>query len=760
MERPLAVVGFTYLSALSVALFFGVQISLCIGMIFLVLFLAVLIIKPIRKTVIIPVIFLTVSAAMFMFYGYSSSYVQPVENLQGKTAEISAVLCDIPYEQNNRYYYKLETKSINIPNSIQNTTVLVSSKNAYKIQPYDNISLTVKFFENADGVNNDYYISKKIMLRGTIDDYSVINISENDNKPLYYYALNIRQKMTDIINSLLPKKEASFITALLLGDKTGISYEDKDNFASAGISHIIAVSGFHLAVITRIFMFIFCFVTRRERLSSLLCTFVVFAFMAITGFSPSVFRAGIMQILYLVGKSIIRQSDSLNSLGFSALIICFLNPYAAADVGFLLSFCATLGIILCSEKMTVYINEHIYRPKDTAEKHINKIKKICKPIIKSVISILVITLSATIFTLPVTILFFQQFALYSLITNLMVSFSASVLIFSAVIMVLSEMSVIFSFLTVPFAVISGVLSNYIMQTAETVASLPFATITSSSAFIPLWLGLMLILAICIFMIKKKQRIIRYFALTAVVTFLVGSISDNVVKSGSTKITVLDVGQGLSIVLNENDDTAVLSCGGEFAYSSVLNNYLDNSDVLNIHYLLLTSNENESAAFAERLLTEFSADNIQVYCEENYYERMHRLICQSDNVILSSQNSRNTVYFNDIPVETTETDSSTAVFFSKNNLSFLICTDDTDCSVLPNEWKNPDFLIVDGVPENYTLLSAKYIIISDSYENLAEDVSGLSTLSEHIYSTSGNGNIALRLYNDNTISIRRENEWLK
>ncbi len=318
-----------------------------------------MLIKPLRKERIVPVLLITAAVAFFSFFCYSYVYIAPTEEIKGRDAQVTAVLCDIPYEQNGRYYYKLETSEISIANTLQNTTILVSSKTAYDIDLYDEITAEIRFFDDADGISNDYYISKKVMLRGTIDNYSEVIISEKEEKPLYYYALLLRQKVMNTIDELLPENEASFIKALILGDKTGISYQDRETFISSGISHIISVSGLHLSVITQFFMMFLCFVTRRKRLSSLLCTFFIFIFMAEVGFSPSVFRAGIMQIIFLIGQGIIRRADSLSSLGASSILICFLNPYAAADVGFLLSFCATLGIILCNEKMNIYITEHI-----------------------------------------------------------------------------------------------------------------------------------------------------------------------------------------------------------------------------------------------------------------------------------------------------------------------------------------------------------------------------------------------------------------
>ena len=83
----------------------------------------------------------------------------------------------------------------------------------------------------------------------------------------------------------------------------------------------------------------------KRRINSVVgMTFTVF-FMLLTGLSPSVCRSGLMMLLLLSGNLFYRKSDSLNSLGFSAFILCCANPLIVADGGFLMSFAATLGIV-------------------------------------------------------------------------------------------------------------------------------------------------------------------------------------------------------------------------------------------------------------------------------------------------------------------------------------------------------------------------------------------------------------------------------
>lgn len=760
MERPLAVIGFTYLSALMAALFFGAGYCKYITVFFLAAFIVSLIIKPLRKRTVIPVAFITSAVAFFSFGIYSYVNVLPTSELDGKTAEVKASLCDIPYEQNGRCYYKLETEKIDYQNSPQKIKILVSSKNAYDIQVYDKIEAKIRFYKNTDKSYSEYNISKGIMLCGNIDSYSKVSVKHTNSKPIYYYALSTRQYVTDIIKKLLPEKQSSFVCALILGDKTGLSSDVKDNFKSAGISHIVAVSGFHISVVTQIFyIFLYYFTRRRKRISSLVCTVFVFAFMAVTGFSPSVVRAGIMQIIYLVGKGILRQSDSLNSLGFASLVICFLNPYAVADVGFLLSCSATLGIIICYKKATVYINEFFSKKKTDVSKLHKKVYNVTVHLIKAFASVITVTISATICTLPITVIYFKQFALYSVVSNLLISFAASMLIFSSVIMILLYISCIFSFLTVPFIIISGVLTDYILWVAEKISSLPFSAIITSQSFIPLWLSLVILLGAFVFILKNRKNAVKYFALVVTVSFFVGEISGIMVQNGSVKLSVLDVGKGFSVILCKNGETAILSCGGETGHQSVINDYLSGSAVKNIDYMLLMSNNDENSAYAEKLLSRYNVLNIQVYDENKYYERIYSQILNTQSQIFSENKSVNTVHWKNISVLTYKDDNNTAVYFKINNIKFLMCGEDTDCSKIPKEWLKADFVITDGKLLNAEALSAEYIIISDNNDSLSDDIPPFAKMCRHIFATGGKGNISMRLFKDNTVSIRRENEWL-
>ena len=157
--------------------------------------------------------------------------------------------------------------------------------------------------------------------------------------------------MKNSLYEQLPEREAGLAVGVLLGDKSGISEAIKEDFRTDGVSHLLAVSGLHMAAVCQLLLFFFRKILHfPEKLCFLFSMVGIIAFMAITGFAPSVMRSGIMYLIYLAGLIVSRQADSLNSLGAAVFLMCLVNPYAAADIGLLLSFSATAALILFSGK--------------------------------------------------------------------------------------------------------------------------------------------------------------------------------------------------------------------------------------------------------------------------------------------------------------------------------------------------------------------------------------------------------------------------
>ncbi len=152
--------------------------------------------------------------------------------------------------------------------------------------------------------------------------------------------------------SPLSTEAKEFLNTTLTGDRSMLSADTTELFSSAGLSHILALSGLHVCVIigfASVLLFpLYLFGLRRTR--SLLLIILLWMFAVMTGLVPSVLRSVIMATVVIVAYIYQRQRSSFNSLCLAALLILFFAPYSIYSVGFQLSFLAMTAILLFAEK--------------------------------------------------------------------------------------------------------------------------------------------------------------------------------------------------------------------------------------------------------------------------------------------------------------------------------------------------------------------------------------------------------------------------
>lgn len=157
-----------------------------------------------------------------------------------------------------------------------------------------------------------------------------------------FVLFQLRQNLSNLLQRWMPAEEGELEAAMLLGSKDELRDSIQDSFRAAGVSHLLAVSGLHVALLCGIFSF-----GRHRRflrpLILLRAALVVF-YMVLTGLPISVLRAGFVFLLALAGDFFLQPVDLLTSTGAAAVVISLQNAYAPCDVGFQLSFCAVLGV--------------------------------------------------------------------------------------------------------------------------------------------------------------------------------------------------------------------------------------------------------------------------------------------------------------------------------------------------------------------------------------------------------------------------------
>lgn len=210
-----------------------------------------------------------------------------------------------------------------------------------------------------------------------------------------------KQGLSSSINKSIIEPQASILQAMILGNRRGISQEWLDSFSNVGVSHIIAISGMHIAIIAMIIMYL-CFnigIPRSKAFWVVVISLVLYILMI--GVPASAVRAGIMAALVLYAQKIGRLGNSVNALILAVAIMLLANPKLLLfDIGFQLSFMAVVGIIYVFPILKKYSE----KLPDTW--HIKEM--------------VLVTLSAQATTLPLIIFYFNKLSLISIIANVLI----------------------------------------------------------------------------------------------------------------------------------------------------------------------------------------------------------------------------------------------------------------------------------------------------------------------------------------------------
>ena len=424
------------------------------------------------------------------------------------------------------------------------------------------------------GYSSDY--SENIFLRGNVK--RIYSEKEMERKPFDYYFYCIKQKIKILMYNNLNNESAALCNAVLLGDKSGLDDFFIDNTKTAGVSHMLVVSGLHLSIIAQIFSLFFKKIKVPYKLNAVLMLFVTFTVMGVCGFSSCILRAGFTYIIYYVGKLIFKRGDPLNSLGASALIIMLFNPYLFGNIGFLLSYTSTFAIIFLSPKVyglfkKLYFRGFLYK------------------IYLGIAFLLSQTLSAIFVTLPITCFYFGYFSVIAPVTNILLSHAITLLLFLIILTVLLLLIPIINYAALPFLFFITLICNYVYYVINTLGSLKYAALPAKNEYYIVWL-LTVILLFIIFYVKKFYdfsivRIISKITSALIVVTSVFLIAfANVKDIDKIHIYCISVKNGIAIAVRQNTTSFLIGTGDGLNDFKTIDNSLISSGISKIEYLII------------------------------------------------------------------------------------------------------------------------------------------------------------------------------
>lgn len=603
-----------------------------------VLLAASLAIPKFRQAVVVPLSLASALFACLLFVVFTNSFVQNVRALDGTSADCSFYVIDEGEESQDSNVYTAKVFSAN--NVECDVKVVLYTEKRANLRPFAVYNGILDFHSVADTAFKSYgRYADGIYLNAdcTLTD----STSKIVNSP-YSYIVSLRQSIRNKLSYLMSDREGGLSVALVTGDKSYLDKNIKTAFVYSGTSHIMAVSGLHLSVVTGALLFILKKLKFKERTAGVICIAAVLVYMALAAFSGSVTRAGIMLIVMLSARLFSMRGDSLNALGLAVTLMCVANPYCVSDVGTDLSVLSVLSLItvypFISSRFTVQYADPL--DKTTAE--------LVKERLYSVFCVIFTSLCVFAFTAPVLYVFFGYSSIVGPLTNL-----------AAV--PLGSLCVVMSFVTyiVSLVGINPLTAVAVLLTEKCDSLLiKFCTffkdygnsVLGFDYFFGLCIAGVLIIFALVF-VSGNKRLFRSATVLSLAFLIATSAAVGIYNHNVLSLRVFQNG---AMVFTYKDATVVYGVNGKTDYYSV-KEYLQNNG-LSVDYLVtdrsyLYPSKLSNDVFVNTLLCDEFDDKILVGGRYNNLEVQNTYSAYYDDFLFSFDRGEFTASFNGITIGT-------------------------------------------------------------------------------------------------------------
>ena len=491
-------------------------------------------------------ILLPLAVSLAYFAGYDHLVRQPIEDRCGAASDFTATVCDWPQATERGARVTVELEGYH-----RARAVLYGEAELLAARPGDTVTGTAQWQSavhfNSDDVTHFNARGVYALLYGRED----VRLSAGDGDALRWLPQRAGKAFREKVAAIWDDPRVSgFLTAELTGDKSAMDDGDYLAMQETGLAHLFAVSGLHCAFLVTLLALL---ISRRQRLLCAVTIPLLLFYMVMVGMSPSVVRACIMQIFLLIAPLFRRGSDPLTSLAAALLLILLCNPFAAASVSLQLSFSATLGMVLLSPRLYKLLTGW-YKGK-------------CRPLRTALCFVaanLSATLSAVVFTAPLTAWYFRIFVLVAPLSSLLAVPAAGWSFMAAFV------TVLLGFVWLPLASLLGWISwalvRYILWIANGMMSWRYHAVYFTNPYLIYWLLFLYAAFIgCAATPDGKRKYLLASALS--VLTLTAAIWGNRqdYQYGVLTALTLDVGQGESVILTSGGETALVDCGSSNSY---------------------------------------------------------------------------------------------------------------------------------------------------------------------------------------------------
>ncbi len=448
---------------------------------------------------------------------------------------------------------------------------------------------------NTNGFDYSRYLKSQGIFFETVVDATQISVVGSRSHFIKDAIYCFRMKCISLFDAVFPVEECGVLKAYIVGDSSGITSETDEIFSASGLSHVLSVSGMHVAVFLSFITALLGFLKISKRKQMILSLCFVIVFVIFTGASIATIRAGIICLFALGAQLIFKHSDPLTALLEAAAILCIYNPLVILDASFLLSFSATLGIILFSGGISRTFSR-LYKCIPVQLKIRHLVKTIC--------DITAVGISANLVIIPILVALFNQFSIVSILATIVISPLLTPILVGGLLFCI--IGIFSQTLAYPVAGFLYLCTKGMIWIANCFSRLPFATVSwgKISPFILLFY-IISVAFICFTLVKynKKGYLVTLYSI--VVLLFVFLINLSSVYS-IAKVCFINVGQGDCSVIDAPGDCEILvDAGGKESNGSVGENvvkpYLLQNGIYDIEYAIASHGHADHVNGLTRLL---------------------------------------------------------------------------------------------------------------------------------------------------------------
>ena len=500
-KRPLCAALASFIGVFAASSFVGFSVKLAVLLTGVLIAALLFIVK--RRFNIICGIAAACSAACVLSLVFYGVIVKAQTDLIGREAKMEAVVKEVTYSSSYSSFANVKITSVGGEKVSFNAKLTAGFPlDAERDDTIVFDGKIVELSEDNDGFNEKrYYNSKSIYVAVEATGERCEHTGKAPKSVSSFFA-EVNDFCASRLSKLLSGDALGLSKAVFLGDKSDLSRPFIRDFRAIGLSHLLAVSGLHLSIlIGGVYTLLKLLSVGKKARTAVVAALCVF-YMGLTGSPPSILRSGIMFLIILLSDLIFKYNDPVTSLFAAGAGMILFSPSTIYDAGFLLSFFATLGILVVSPRL--------FRSSEAAYRR----GRAARLFFKFIYSPVVVTLAAVAFTLPLTAYYFGRIYILSPLTNIIFAPLITVILFLSPLLVFASyvpfIGAFFGFIVSKIGGLTVYLSSVFSKTG-------FGNMPLNYPFVMYLIIAMLAATAVLFFIKLKHE---YFYIIPFCAFLV------------------------------------------------------------------------------------------------------------------------------------------------------------------------------------------------------------------------------------------------